>query len=109
MSDMSNVAGTLNNSLLDSNLQTTTQPPPGEGIKKGRWRTIFPRFDEPPIRSAAPLSSCLLVRLRCRIRRKYRYELAALVARLERDMAVCRREKRVVTAHTDVFAGMELG
>src|SRR6201996_8945743 len=43
------------------------------------------------------------------LRRNDRYELAALEARLERDMAVGGGEKGVVLAHADVFTRIELG
>src|SRR3569832_2194386 len=53
---------------------------------------------------------CLFRRLRHRVRiGNHRYERAALVAFAEGYLAVAKREERVVLAHADIGAGMELG
>src|ERR1700734_3670820 len=66
----------------------------------------LPSHDEPPIawrRVIPPLSRIL------RRRRHDRHEGAALVARAELHIAVSGGEQRVVLAHADIFAGIELG
>src|SRR5690348_12054055 len=85
-----------------------TLPSFGEGIKKGRWRTIFPRISMAANRWR-PVSLAALSVLR-RIRpRENRYVRAPLVAFAELHVAVRGREQGVVPAHADIVAGMKLG
>ncbi len=58
---------------------------------------------------AAYVFSRLFCRGRRSRRRNHRYIRAALEALAERDLAVGKREQRMVLAHADVLARMELG